>query len=101
MYIICKEPFFCGETTESKNKIHVFDTTVVRGCEMYENLVNLYRYNMHVLSEIMKRKAVESNCFVIILRYQRTVSFLVETILSLFISTVKYLLSSTEAHVMN
>ena len=29
---------------------------------------------MHVLSEVMKRKTVESNCFVIILRSQRTIS---------------------------
>ena len=39
----------------------------------------------------MKRKTVESNGFLIILLYQRTVSFLIETILSVFISTVKYL----------
>ena len=46
---------------------------------------------IHVLSEVMKRKTVESNCFVIILHYQRTVSFVIETILSVFISTVKSL----------
>ena len=46
---------------------------------------------IHVLSEVMRRKTVESNCFVIILRYQSTVSFLIETILSVFISAVKYL----------
>ena len=45
---------------------------------------------IHVLSEVMKRKTVELDCFVITLRYQRTVSFLIETILSVFISTVKY-----------
>ena len=33
---------FC-ETAESNNKIHAFDTTVVRGCGMYEKLVNLYK----------------------------------------------------------
>ena len=43
---------------------------------------------IHVLFEVMKRKTVKSNCFVIMLRYQRTVSFLIETILSVFISTV-------------
>ena len=31
---------FC-ETAESKNKIHAFDTTVVRGCGMYEKLVKM------------------------------------------------------------
>ena len=41
-----------------------------------------------VLSEVMKRKTVESNCFVIILCYQRTGSFFIETILAVFISTV-------------
>ena len=69
---------------------------------------------MHVLSEAMKIKTVESNCFVIILPYQvksncfviilpyqvksncfviilpyqRTVTFLIEIILLVFISTV-------------
>ena len=44
----------------------------------------LYRVIIHVLSEVMKRKTVELNCFVIILRYQRTVSFVIGTILSVY-----------------
>ena len=43
MYIICNEFFLFCETTESKNRIHAFDNTVVRGCGMYEKLVNLYK----------------------------------------------------------
>ena len=39
---------FC-ETAESNNKIHVFDTTVVRGCEMYEKLVNFYKMKSIVM----------------------------------------------------
>ena len=39
---------FC-ETAESNNKIHAFDTTVVRGCGMYEKLVNLYKMKSIVM----------------------------------------------------
>ena len=39
---ICNEFSFC-ETAKSKNKIHAFDTTVVRCCGMYEKLVNFYK----------------------------------------------------------
>ena len=42
---------FC-ETAESKNKIHAFDTTVVRGCGMYEKLVSLYK--MKSTSDVSK-----------------------------------------------
>ena len=38
---------FCA-TAESKNKIHAFDT-VVRGCGMYEKLVNLYKIKSVVM----------------------------------------------------
>ena len=39
---------FC-ETAESKNKIHVFDAALVRGCGMYEKLVNLYKMKSIVM----------------------------------------------------
>ena len=39
---------------------------------------------LSVLSEVMERKTIESNCFVIILCYQRTVSLLIETILLVY-----------------
>ena len=39
---------FC-ETAESKNKIHVFDTTVVRGSGMYKKLVYLYKMKSIVM----------------------------------------------------
>ena len=44
------QPIFslCG-TAESKNKIYVFDTTVVRGCGMHEKLVNLYKMKSIVM----------------------------------------------------
>ena len=44
MYIYLQRIFSLSETAESKNKIHAFDTTVVRGCRMYEKLVNLEIY---------------------------------------------------------
>ena len=37
------------ETAESKNKIQAFDTTVVRGCGLYEKLVNLYKMKSIVM----------------------------------------------------
>ena len=43
MYIYLQQIFSFWETAELKNKIHAFDTTVVRGCGMYEKLVNLYK----------------------------------------------------------
>ena len=43
MYIYLQRIFSFCETAESKNKIHVFDTTVERDCGMYEKLVNLYQ----------------------------------------------------------
>ena len=49
MYIYLQRFFSFCETAESKNKIHVFDTTVVRGCGMYENLVNLYKIKSIVM----------------------------------------------------
>ena len=49
MYIYLQRIFSFCETAESKNKIHVFDTTVVRGCEMYEKLVNLYQMKSVVM----------------------------------------------------
>ena len=39
---------FC-ETAESRNKIHAFDTTVVRGRGMYEKLVNCYKIKSIVM----------------------------------------------------
>ena len=49
MYIYLQRiPSFC-ETAESKDKTHTFDTTVVRGCEMYEKLVNLYKIKSTVM----------------------------------------------------
>ena len=42
-YIYLQRIFSLCETAESKNKIHAFDTTVVRGRGIYEKLVNLYR----------------------------------------------------------
>ena len=43
MYIYLQQFFSFYETAESKNKIHAFDTTVVRGCGVHEKLVNLYK----------------------------------------------------------
>ena len=43
MYIYLQRIFSFCETAESNNKIHVSDTTEVRGCGMYEKLVNLYK----------------------------------------------------------
>ena len=43
MYIYLQRIFSFCETAESKNKIHAFNTTVVRGCGMYGKLVNLYK----------------------------------------------------------
>ena len=40
MYIYLQRIFSFYETAESTNKIHAFDTTVVRGCKMYEKLVS-------------------------------------------------------------
>ena len=44
-------------TVESKNKIHVFDTAVVRGCGMYEKLVNFYKMK----SVVMFRNFIAKN----------------------------------------
>ena len=41
--------FFFFEIAESNNKIHAFDTTVVRGCGMYVKLVNLYKMKSIVM----------------------------------------------------
>ena len=43
MYIYLQRIFSLCETAESKNKMHASDTTVVRGCEMYEKSVKLYK----------------------------------------------------------
>ena len=43
MYIYLQRIFSFCETAESKNKILTFDTTVVRGCEMYKKIFNLYK----------------------------------------------------------
>ena len=51
MYIYLQRIFSFCETAESKNKIHAFDTTVVRGCGMYEKLVNLYKMKSIVMFE--------------------------------------------------
>ena len=40
MYTYLQRLFSFCETPESKSKLHVFDTTVVLGCGMYEKLVN-------------------------------------------------------------
>ena len=49
MYIYLKRIFSFCETAESNNKIHAFDTTVVRDCGMYEKLVNLYKMKSIVM----------------------------------------------------
>ena len=49
MYIYLQRIFSFCETAESKNKVQVFDTTVVRGCGMYEKLVNLYKMKSIVM----------------------------------------------------
>ena len=49
MYIYFRRFFSFCEAAESKNKIHAFDTTVVRGCGMYEKLVNLYKMKSVVM----------------------------------------------------
>ena len=48
-YIYLQRIFSFCETTESKTKIHTFDTTVVRGCGMYEKLTNLYKMKSIVM----------------------------------------------------
>ena len=49
MYIYLQQTFSFCETAGSRSKIHVFDTTVVRGCRMYEKLVNLYKMKSMVM----------------------------------------------------
>ena len=49
MCIYLQRVFSFCETVESKNKIHAFDTTVVRSCGMYEKLVNLYKMKSIVM----------------------------------------------------
>ena len=49
MYIYLQRIFSFCETAESKNGIHVFDTTGVHGCGMYEKLVNLYKMKSIVM----------------------------------------------------
>ena len=49
MYICLQRIFSFCETVESNNKIHASDTTVVRGCGMYEKLVNLYKMESIVM----------------------------------------------------
>ena len=46
MYIYLQRIFSFCETAESNNKIH---TTVVRGCGMYEKLVNLHKMKCIVM----------------------------------------------------
>ena len=59
MYICLQPMFSFCETAESKNKIHAFDTTVVRGCGMYEKLVNLYKMKSVVMfRNFIAKKAV-------------------------------------------
>ena len=48
MYIYLQPIFSFCKTAESKNKIHVFDSTIERGCGMYEKLVNLYKMKSFV-----------------------------------------------------
>ena len=43
MYIYLQRILSFCETAESNNKIHAFDTTVVRSCGMYEKLINFYK----------------------------------------------------------
>ena len=57
MYIYLQRIFSFCETAELKNKIHAFDTTVVRGCGMYEKLVNIYKMKSIVMISL-KRKGV-------------------------------------------
>ena len=57
MYIYLQRIFSFCETAESKNKIHAFDTTVVRGCGMYEKLVSIYKMKSIVMISL-KRKGV-------------------------------------------
>ena len=49
MYIYLQRIFSFYETAESKNKMHAFDTTVLRGCGMYEKFVNLYKMKSVVM----------------------------------------------------
>ena len=49
MYIYLQRIFSFCETAESKNKIYVFDTTLMRGCGMYKKLVNLYKMKSRVM----------------------------------------------------
>ena len=49
MYSYLQRIFSFCETAETKNKIHAFDTTIVRGCGMYEKLVNLYKMKSIVM----------------------------------------------------
>ena len=49
MHIYFQRIFSFCETAESKNKIHVFDTTAVRACGMYEKLINLYKMKSIVM----------------------------------------------------
>ena len=49
MYIYLQRISSFCETAKSKNKIHVFDTTVVHGCGRYEKLVNLYKIKSIVM----------------------------------------------------
>ena len=49
MYIYLQRIFSFCETSESKNKIHAFDTIVVRSCGIYEKLVNLFKMKSIVM----------------------------------------------------
>ena len=49
MFIYLERIFSFCETAESKNKIHLFDTTLVCGCGMYEKLANLYNMKSIVM----------------------------------------------------
>ena len=49
MYIYLQRIFSFCETAESKNKIHAFDTTVLRGYGMYKKLVNLHKMKSIVM----------------------------------------------------
>ena len=54
MYIYLQQIFSFCETAESQNKIHVFDTTVVRGCGMYEKLFSQPLQN-EIYSDVSKK----------------------------------------------
>ena len=60
MYIYSQRIFSFCETAESKNKIHAFDATLVRGCGKYEKLVDLYIMKSIVMFRRRGVKSVQS-----------------------------------------